>query len=114
MREDSEMKADLSKQIEELSQVNEEIRTVNELHTKAMDGFYSNLTDYLLFWAQIAMNARESYDHAYKDMVLENIAKSFYDTAQDLKQNVPSEKSELQEQVHGLISRNKVFHNSSL
>lgn len=79
------MNVDLKRQIEELNQTIEEARLNHLAHSKAIDEFYTQVADYFLFWAQIAIQARSSYDQAYKDMVLENIAKSLYDTAQDFR-----------------------------
>lgn len=83
------MNVDLKKQLEELGRTLEEARLNQEAHGRAIDDFYAQVADYMLFWAQIAIQARSSYDQSYKDMVLENIAKSFYDSAHDLKKKLP-------------------------
>jgi len=114
MRGVNEMNVDLKQPLEELAQTIEESKEITALQTKAVEDFYSTVTEFFGFWAQIAMNARASHDLNYKNLILENIAHSMYGSAQDLKKSLksPLEPSNILDD--DIRPRNEVLHHSSL
>ena len=108
------MNVDFEGQIEKLNQAIRDSKECNRLRDEAVDNFYSNVLEFFSFWAQIAMNARESYDINYKNLILENIAQSLYGSAQDLKKNLNNENKSNSIVEDAIRPSNKVLYHSSL